>query len=87
MALARILRPADSLTGDIGRFTALLVQRADTVKGYEFAQDQYVTFTPDELKEMEEKGTNIVEIDAFRKYERHVMTEDGNLTDPIRHHV
>ena len=30
VAQARILRPADSLTGDIGRFTALLVQRADT---------------------------------------------------------
>jgi DNA end-binding protein Ku len=41
------------------------VDRADTIKGYEFAQDQYVTFTPEELKEMEEKGTNIVEIDAF----------------------
>jgi DNA end-binding protein Ku len=41
------------------------VERADTIKGYEFAKDQYVTFTPEELKEMEEKGTNIVEIDAF----------------------
>jgi DNA end-binding protein Ku len=41
------------------------VDRADTIKGYEFAKDQYVTFTPEELKEMEEKGTNIVEIDAF----------------------
>jgi DNA end-binding protein Ku len=35
------------------------------MKGYEFAKDQYVTFSTDELKEMEEKGTNIVEIDAF----------------------
>jgi len=41
------------------------VERADMVKGYEFAKDQYVVFTPEELKEMEEKGTNIVEIDAF----------------------
>jgi DNA end-binding protein Ku len=41
------------------------VERAETVKGYEFAKDQYVVFTPEELKEMEEKGTNIVEIDAF----------------------
>ena len=41
------------------------VDRADMVKGYEFAKDQYVTFTPDELKEMEEKGTNVVEIDTF----------------------
>ena len=32
------------------------------VKGYEFAKDQYVTFSPEELKEMEEKGTGTVEI-------------------------
>lgn len=43
----------------------VVVDRADMMKGYEFAKDQYVTFTPDELKEMEEKGTNLVEIDAF----------------------
>jgi DNA end-binding protein Ku len=43
----------------------VVVDRADMVKGYEFAKDQYVTFTPDELKEMEEKGTNVVEIDTF----------------------
>jgi len=41
------------------------VDRGDTIKGYEFAKDQYVTFTSEELKEMEEKGTNLVEIDAF----------------------
>jgi len=43
----------------------VVVERADMMKGYEFAKDQYVTFSTDELKEMEEKGTNIVEIDAF----------------------
>src|SRR5205085_1070953 len=43
----------------------VVVERADMVKGYEFAKDQYVTFTPEELKEMEEKGTNLVEIDEF----------------------
>jgi DNA end-binding protein Ku len=43
----------------------VVVDRGDTIKGYEFAKDQYVTFAPEELKEMEEKGTNIVEIDAF----------------------
>jgi len=42
-----------------------VVQRADMVKGYEFAKDQYVTFTPEELKEMEEKGTQTVEIAEF----------------------
>src|SRR5215212_9723601 len=42
-----------------------VVERAEMVKGYEFAKDQYVVFTPDELKALEEKGTNLVEIDAF----------------------
>jgi len=35
------------------------------VKGFEFAKDQYVTFTPEELKELEEKGTQTVEISEF----------------------
>ena len=30
----------------------VVVERADMVKGYEFAKDQYVVFTPEELKEM-----------------------------------
>lgn len=41
------------------------VDRADMVKGYEFAKDQYVIFTPEELKELEEKGTGMVEITQF----------------------
>src|SRR5882672_5695614 len=32
-----------------------IVSRDEMVKGYEFAKDQYVTFTTDELKAMEEK--------------------------------
>jgi DNA end-binding protein Ku len=43
----------------------VVVERADMVKGYEFAKDQYVTFTPEELKELEEKGTQTVEISEF----------------------
>ncbi|MEO5701467.1 MAG: Ku protein [Casimicrobiaceae bacterium] len=43
----------------------VIVERTDMVKGYEFAKDQYVVFTPDELKEMEEKGTQTVEISEF----------------------
>jgi DNA end-binding protein Ku len=43
----------------------VVVERAEMVKGYEFAKDQYVTFTPEELKEMEEKGTQTVEISEF----------------------
>ena len=42
-----------------------IVSRDDMVKGYEFAKDQYVTFTPDELKALEEKATQSIDIDAF----------------------
>src|SRR5438132_1968614 len=43
----------------------VVVERADMVKGYEFAKDQYVTFSPEELKELEEKGTQTIEINEF----------------------
>ena len=43
----------------------VVVERTDMVKGYEFAKDQYVKFTPEELKEMEEKGTQMIEISEF----------------------
>src|SRR5881409_610922 len=41
------------------------VSREDMVKGYEFAKDQYVMFSPDELKAMEEAGTHSAEISEF----------------------
>jgi DNA end-binding protein Ku len=41
------------------------VSREDMVKGYEFAKDQYVMFTPEELKAMEEAGTHAAEISEF----------------------
>jgi len=41
------------------------VERDDMVKGYEFAKDQYVQFTPEELKALEEIGTHAVEISEF----------------------
>jgi len=41
------------------------VGREDMVKGYEFAKDQYVIFTPDELKAMDEVGTHMAEITEF----------------------
>ncbi|MEO8752521.1 MAG: Ku protein, partial [Casimicrobiaceae bacterium] len=41
------------------------VAREDIVKGYEFAKDQYVIFTPEELKAMEETGTHMAEITEF----------------------
>jgi DNA end-binding protein Ku len=42
-----------------------IVSRDDMVKGYEFAKDQYVTFTPEELKSLEEKATQSIDIAAF----------------------
>jgi DNA end-binding protein Ku len=42
-----------------------IVPREDMVKGYEFAKDQYVTFTPDELKALEEKATGTIDIVEF----------------------
>ena len=41
------------------------VTREDMVKGYEFAKDQYVMFTPEELKALEEAGTHSAEITEF----------------------
>ncbi len=41
------------------------VERDDMVKGYEFAKGQYVTFTPEELKALEEKATESIEITEF----------------------
>ncbi len=41
------------------------VPREDMVKGYEFAKDQYVMFSPEELKTLEEAGTHSAEISEF----------------------
>jgi len=41
------------------------VGRDEMVKGYEFAKDQYVVFTPEELKAMEEAGTHMADIVEF----------------------
>src|SRR5436190_21082595 len=43
----------------------VVVPREDMVKGYEFAKDQYVMFTPEELKTLEEAGTHSAEISEF----------------------
>jgi DNA end-binding protein Ku len=42
-----------------------VVGRDETVKGYEFAKDQYVIFTPEELKALEEKATGMIEVIEF----------------------
>ena len=41
------------------------VAREETVKGYEFAKDQYVMFTPEEMKALEEAGTHSADITEF----------------------
>jgi DNA end-binding protein Ku len=43
----------------------VVVPREDMAKGYEFAKDQYVMFTPEELKALEEAGTHTAEIIEF----------------------
>jgi len=43
----------------------VVVPREETVKGYEFTKDQYVMFTPEELKALEETGTHTAEITEF----------------------
>jgi DNA end-binding protein Ku len=42
------------------------VEKEDMIKGYEFTKGQYVLFTPDELKKLEEpRGTGAIEITEF----------------------
>jgi DNA end-binding protein Ku len=41
------------------------VERDGMVKGYEFAKDQYVQFSPEEIKALEEVGSHSVEIAEF----------------------
>ncbi|MCC6994490.1 MAG: Ku protein [Deltaproteobacteria bacterium] len=46
------------------------VERDDMVKGYEFAKDQYVMLTPEELSALEEKSTQTIEISEFIPIEK-----------------
>jgi DNA end-binding protein Ku len=56
------------------RDEGVVVPRTEMVKGYEFAKDQYVVFTPDEIKKMEEEKTGLVDIAEFL---------DIGLVDPV----
>jgi DNA end-binding protein Ku len=42
-----------------------IVEKDDIAKGYEFAKGQYVTFTPEEIKALDEKATNSIDIAEF----------------------
>src|SRR5262245_10343432 len=41
------------------------IQRNETVKGYEFAKDRYVTFAEEELKALEAETTRTIDIQEF----------------------
>ena len=43
----------------------VVVPREDMVKGYEFAKDQYVRFSDEEIKALQEKATQTIEIAEF----------------------
>jgi DNA end-binding protein Ku len=42
-----------------------VVEKDDIVKGYEFAKGQYVKFSPEEIKALDEKSTNSIDIAEF----------------------
>lgn len=42
-----------------------VVEKDEIAKGYEFAKGQYVTFTPEEIKALDEKATNSIDINEF----------------------
>ena len=42
-----------------------IVEKDETVKGYEFSKGQYVRFTPEEIKALDEKATNTIDIAEF----------------------
>ena len=42
-----------------------IVERDEMAKGYEFAKGQYVIFSPEELKALDEKATNTIDVNEF----------------------
>lgn len=40
----------------------------ETIKGFEIEADKFITFTHDELKEMDAESTHLIEIDQFVEY-------------------
>jgi len=48
----------------------VVVSRDEIVKGFEFAKDRFVLFTPDEIKALEEKATQTIEITEFIPQEK-----------------
>ncbi len=42
-----------------------MVEKDEITKGYEFSKGQYVIFTPEEIKALDEKATNSIDIAEF----------------------
>jgi DNA end-binding protein Ku len=61
-----------------------VIERDEMVKGYEFAKDQYVSFTPEEIKALEEAGTHTVEITEFVPVERSIPSTSTRPTTSHR---
>jgi DNA end-binding protein Ku len=47
-----------------------VVERSQTVRGYEYAKDQYVVFTEDELKALESRSDGTIAIEEFVPIEK-----------------
>lgn len=43
----------------------VVVERSELVRGYEFAKEQYVRFTEEELKTLEQENSKLIEIEEF----------------------
>ena len=43
----------------------VVVEKDEVTKGYEFAKGRYVQFTPEEIKALDEKATNAIDIAEF----------------------
>ncbi len=60
------------------------VERNETVRGYEYARDQYVVLTEDELKEIEKASDRTIEIEEFVPIAKvdPIYFEKSNLLGP-----
>jgi DNA end-binding protein Ku len=60
------------------------VERSDTVKGYEYARDQYVVLSDDELKDIEKQSDRSIEIEEFVPIAKvdPIYFEKSNLLGP-----
>lgn len=61
-----------------------VVSRNETVRGYEYARDQYVVLTKDELDALEQQSDRSIEIEEFVPIERvdPIYFEKSNLLGP-----